>query len=61
MDIKNAVDKCGHCIIGNNADHSAQKVLNVVSMDKPFDIILMDIWHPGRTHKDNSMEKTDLT
>jgi hypothetical protein len=30
-------------------------------MDEPFDIISMDVWHPGRTHKDNSIQKMDLT
>jgi hypothetical protein len=32
--------------------------MNALSTDKPFDIISMDVWHPGKTDKIGSTEKT---
>jgi hypothetical protein len=49
-DIKEAVTQCGHCIVGNNTAHGGQKMWNAISTSEPFDIISMDIWHPGITY-----------
>jgi hypothetical protein len=48
-DIRQAVLNCAHCRVANMASHEAQQVIGALSMDEPFDVISMDIWHPGKT------------
>ena len=39
---------CAHCKAANIASHDAQQELKTFEADAPFDVITMDIWHPGR-------------
>jgi hypothetical protein len=55
--IREAVLNCGHCRLANSTNHHAQHILQALSMDKPFDIISMDVWHPGKTDKIGLTEK----
>jgi hypothetical protein len=54
-DIRNAVLDCAHCRVANAASHQAQQVLGVLSIDEPFDIISMDVWHLGTRTKLTTM------
>jgi hypothetical protein len=35
--------------VENAASYQTQQVLGALSMDEPFDVISMDVWHPGMT------------
>jgi Integrase zinc binding domain len=62
-DIKEAVTTCARCILGNNTKHQGQKVYKPIMTAEPFDIICLDIWHPGVTHTSkqrNEMDKNEL-
>ena len=39
---------CGHCNAANVASHEAQQQLATFQADEPFDVITLDVWHPGR-------------
>jgi hypothetical protein len=51
--------------MANTASHQAQQILGALSMDKqPFDVIGMDVWHPGMTKKNTATtrnQKVTLT
>ena len=47
-DIKQMTLGCGHCNAANITGHEAQQKLNTFEADEPFDVITMDIWHPGK-------------
>ena len=53
-DVRKAVLECAHCRVANAASHQAQQILGALSMDEPFDIISMDVWHPGTTFKNTT-------
>jgi hypothetical protein len=58
--VRRMMTPCGHCIVANTTNHRAQQILHALSVDEPFNIIAMDIWHPGITTKMDSktaMEK----
>lgn len=40
---------CGHCRVVNNSSHEAQQSLRTVMSDAPFDVLVLDIWHPGKS------------
>lgn len=40
---------CGHCQVVNNASHEPQQSLKTVMSDAPFDVLVLDIWHPGKS------------
>jgi hypothetical protein len=52
--VKRMTTQCGHCVVANTTSHQAQQILHALSVDEPFDIIAMDIWHPGITTKMDS-------
>jgi hypothetical protein len=62
-DIREAVLNCGHCRLANATSHHAQQILKALSTDEPFDIISMDLWHPGKTARnpDTKYQKAILT
>jgi hypothetical protein len=62
-DVREAVLNCGHCRLANMMSHNEQKILKALSTDKPFDIISMDLWHPGKTEKnfENKYQEAILT
>jgi hypothetical protein len=63
-DIREAVINCGHCRVANSTSHEAQQIIGALSTDEPFDIISMDIWHPGKTKTDSkyhNVQKATLT
>ena len=47
-DIKQLTIGCGHCNAANIASHEAQQQLAAFQADEPFDVITLDVWHPGR-------------
>jgi hypothetical protein len=49
--VRRMTTQCGHCSVANTTNHRAQQILHALSVDEPFDIIAMDIWHPGITTK----------
>jgi hypothetical protein len=49
VDIRKAVLDCGFCRVANATSHGAQQIIGALSTDEPFDIISMDVWHPGTT------------
>ena len=53
-DVRKAVIECAHCRVANAASHQAQQILGALTMDEPFDIISMDVWHPGSTLKNTA-------
>lgn len=46
-DVQEGVWGCAHCNLANVASHEVQMQLNMLSCDKPFDVIYLDIWVPG--------------
>jgi hypothetical protein len=55
---------CEFCKVANAASHWAQQIIGALSTDKPFNIISMDIWHPGMMtsmSKGNRFQKAILT
>jgi len=58
-DVKEAVTTCAHCILGNNTKHQGQKVYKPIMTAEPFDIICLDIWHPGVTHTSKQRSEMD--
>jgi hypothetical protein len=61
VDIRTVVVHCGHCIIGDNTSHTSQQILTAISTHKPFDIISMDVWHPGITQGNSTSKIVDRT
>ena len=57
-DVKEAVTTCAHCILGNNTQHQGHKIYTPIMTAEPFDIICLDIWHPGITH--TSKQRAEL-
>ncbi len=57
-DVKEAVTTCAHCIVGNSTQHKGQKMYTPILTAEPFDIICLDIWHPGITH--TSKQRSEL-
>jgi hypothetical protein len=52
-DIRAAVLECGHCQAANVTGHENQQILaGQHHVDEPFDIISIDVWHPGKTTTD---------
>jgi hypothetical protein len=51
-DVRSAVTECGHCQVTNVTEHENQRILSGHSVDEPFDIINIDVWHPGKTTTD---------
>jgi hypothetical protein len=49
VDFQKAVLDCGFCRVANVLSHWAQQIIGALSTDEPFDIISMDVWHPGKT------------
>jgi hypothetical protein len=47
--IRKVVFDCAHCRVTNTTSRQAQHVIGALSMDEPFDVISMDVWHPGST------------
>ena len=47
-EIKELTLGCGHCKAANVASHEAQQQLQTFEADEPFDVITLDVWHPGR-------------
>ena len=47
-DIRQLTLGCGHCNVANIASHEAQQQLQAFAADEPFDVITMDVWHPGK-------------
>ncbi|KAI2508403.1 hypothetical protein MHU86_6077 [Fragilaria crotonensis] len=47
-DIKQLTLGCGHCNAANITSHEAQQQLATFQADEPFDVITLDVWHPGR-------------
>ena len=47
-DIRQLTLGCGHCNAANVTSHEAQQQLQTFQADQPFDILTMDIWHPGK-------------
>ena len=47
-DIKQLTLGCGHCNAANVANHEAQQQLQTFQADEPFDVIALDVWHPGK-------------
>lgn len=47
-DIKQLTLGCGHCNAANIASHEAQQQLQTFQADQPFDVITMNVWHPGK-------------
>lgn len=45
---RHAASGCAHCCLANMASHKAQMQLHALSCDAPFDIMLLDIWPPGK-------------
>jgi hypothetical protein len=39
---------CGHCNAANATSHEAQQQLQTFEADQPFDVITLDVWHPGK-------------
>ena len=55
--IRETVLNCGHCRLVNSANHQAQHILKALSTVEPFDIVSMDVWHPGKTEKQPTTDK----
>ena len=47
-DVKQLTIGCGHCNAANVASHEAQQQLQTFETDEPFDVITLDVWHPGK-------------
>ena len=47
-DIKQLTLGCGHCNAANATSHEAQQQLQTFQADEPFDVITLDVWHPGK-------------
>ena len=47
-DIRTLTLGCGHCNAANIASHEAQQQLQTFESDAPFDVITLDVWHPGK-------------
>ena len=47
-DIKQLTLGCGHCNAANITSHEAQQQLQTFQADEPFDVITLDVWHPGK-------------
>jgi hypothetical protein len=61
-EIRKAVLHCAHCRIANSTSHQDQQILGALSTDEPFDILCMDVWHPGKTHqKTDTFQRAVLT
>jgi hypothetical protein len=60
--IRKAVLHCAHCRVANSTSHQAQQILGALSTNEPFDIICVDVWHPGKTHqKTDTFQRAVLT
>jgi hypothetical protein len=61
-DIQKAVLHCAHCRVANLTSHQAQQILGALSTDEAFDIICIDVWHPGKTNqKSDTFQRATLT
>jgi hypothetical protein len=58
-DVRSAVLECGHCQAANVKGHENQQILAGQKVDEPFDIISIDVWHPGKTTTDTKRFGTD--
>jgi hypothetical protein len=58
-DVRAAVLECGHCQAANVTGHENQQILTGHSVDEPFDIISVDVWHPGKTTTDTKRFGTE--
>lgn len=47
-DIREMTLSCAHCKAANMASHEAQQKLQTFDTDTPFDVVALDVWHPGR-------------
>ena len=47
-EIKQLTLGCGHCNAANITSHEAQQQMTAFQADEPFDVITLDVWHPGR-------------
>ena len=52
-DVREAVLNCGHCRLANATIHHAQQIIKALSTHEPFDIISMELWHPGKTERNS--------
>jgi hypothetical protein len=50
-DIRKAVLECAHCRVANATSHQTQQIIGALSIDEPFNVISMAIWHPGISRK----------
>jgi hypothetical protein len=58
-DVRAAVTECGHCQAANVTGHENQQILSGLLVDEPFDIISIDVWHPGKTTMDTKKLGTE--
>jgi hypothetical protein len=58
-DVQSAVLECGHCQAANVTGHENQPILAGHQVDEPFDIISIDVWHPGKTTTDTKRFSTE--
>lgn len=47
-DIREMTLGCAHCKVANTTNHEAQQKIQAFESDAPFDVIALDVWHPGR-------------
>jgi hypothetical protein len=57
-DVREAVVKCGHCVVANRTSHKAQYILGRLETDEPFDVVSYDIWVPGIIEPRAKLAKT---
>jgi hypothetical protein len=58
-DVRAAVLEYGHCQAANVTGHENQQILAGHHVDEPFDIISIDVWHPGKTTTDTKRLGTE--
>jgi hypothetical protein len=56
-DVRKAALECAHCRVANATSHQSQQIAGVLLMDKPFDVIRMDVWCPGTTKTNETTMK----
>ena len=47
-DIRKLCLACAMCRVVNQTSHEAQQIMRTIFSDVPFDVVVMDIWKPGR-------------
>ena len=56
-EIRKAVRECAYCQLANATSHKDQHIFTGIPVDEPFDIICIDVWHPGKTVRDSKSFK----